>query len=139
MNANMNRLLLAALGGIAGMSLAILMAPGSKRERERLGRVAGEVGETVREGLQTRLRSTPLMESGQELARQIAERAQVAAHRAQEAVSRVRTAGGVGGSSHAASEALEEASEAATKALEAVEELVKRTEHVIDAAKRKID
>lgn len=139
MNANMNRLMLAVLGGIAGISLAIILAPGSRRERERFGRMAGEVGETVREGLLTRLRTTPLMETGQEMARQVAERAQEAAHRAQEAVGRVRgvTEGGTLAANQAASDALEQASDAAMKALDAVEELVRRTEDVLEGTKKK--
>lgn len=147
MNANMNRLMLAVLGGIAGISLAIILSPSSRKDRERIGKMAGEMGETVREGLRTRLRATPLMETGQEMARLISERAQEAAHRAQEAATRMRGAA-TGGTraagetaAEAAGEALEQAREAAMRALDAVEALVKRTENVIeDSAKtRKID
>jgi hypothetical protein len=42
----MNRLILAALGGIAGISLAVILAPASRKERERIGRVAGEPAST---------------------------------------------------------------------------------------------
>lgn len=140
MNANTTRLVLAILGGLAGVSLAIALAPGTRKGREQLGRAAGEMGESLRQGLRTRLRSTPLMEAGQDVARAVAERAREAAHRAQETVSRVRelAEGGSRSADRTTSEALEQASEAARRALDAVEELVKRTEDVIQGARKKI-
>ncbi len=130
----MNRTAIAILGGLAGMAAALLLVPGSRK------RIAHEVG--------ARLRSTPLVESGQEVARQVAQRAQglaadVAeiaqdvAGKATQAVGKAR--GAAMARSQNPAEAAEMAADAAQKALDAVDELVRRTQDVLHAARKRLD
>ncbi|MBM3269729.1 MAG: hypothetical protein FJZ01_19020 [Candidatus Sericytochromatia bacterium] len=139
----MNRIAMAVIGGLTGVAAALLL--GSRESRKRL---ADQVGETLKLGANARLRATPLIESGQEAAREVAKRArglaadaaglaQTMAERAQSAAPALRQARGR--RAQGATDAAKLATDAARKTLDAVDELVRRTQDVVHEARKRLD
>ena len=132
----MNRIAIAILGSVAGAVAALLLTPSTR------GRIA-EVGETMKHGVNARLRATPLIESGQELTRQLAGRAQDfaqdVADKAQEAVGKAKRMKTSRDSQQVPTESAELAVEAAERALAAVDDLVNRARNVLSAARKRVE